>query len=706
MSLDNQTARDGDAGFLGFASRLNPLTLPAGMLQEAVNVRLDQGVAQTRKGAKRLGDGISAGQQPVTAPFAIAQKTVTSITRSGSTATVTCAAHGLVTNDPVDISGATQPEYNGQFIVTRINDNQFSYTVSGTPIDATGTIIATTAPVFRTSYTGGVFAAGIYSSPVYENAKEFVVLAGPDSAFLYRQGVNLATLTYPSSPAQTIEATDTVSLVQAFDRLYLLREADKTAAGYTEKLTDANGITVSGTNAVISLAGGAHGYSDGMRVRIEGGPVAAFDGQEYDITDADPGADTSHIQITVPSGTASNTTAGIKVRRVKPPLYWPGTGTVFLRETGNVPSVGATYRTMRSVGWGSYIGNRLWIPDGRDTVAISDYLNPNLYDPYWQGFRANEGSNDYLVAITPWVDNAALVFMRKSIWLAEVGQTISSDGQSVNLDTTVTKLTMLTNEIGCAARNSIARAGQFIFFYSDSGVYRLDTQLDLKLRGDTRPLSDPINDKFANVDKTQVHKAYGIWFNNRYYLAMPSIGSTTNDLVFAWSALNNQWEFQDIYGFGCDYLLVSDYDSQRRLFSASRNGRLMLLDEVEAGDEASATVNAVTPVAGRIKTRRYAFANLHSKRFLRSVAEVGIPAGGSLQTSVNIYNPDSDELEIGSVTNSGSGTEDYNLKSPIRQKGHSAELVYETSAMRPAIRSVSIEATVKTMADTETRNAA
>jgi hypothetical protein len=132
----------------------------------------------------------------------------------------------------------------------------------------------------------------------------------------------------------------------------------------------------------------------------------------------------------------------------------------------------------------------------------------------------------------------------------------------------------------------------------------------------------------------------------------------------------------------------------------------MLLDEMEAGDDAVTNVSTVTPVAGRIRTRRYAFSNLHSKRFLRSVAEVQIPAGGSVQTSVNCYNPDQSELEIGTITNSGSGLEDYNLKSSIRKKAHSAELVYETSAQRPAIRSVSIEATIKTMADTETRDAA
>jgi len=88
------------------------------------------------------------------------------------------------------------------------------------------------------------------------------------------------------------------------------------------------------------------------------------------------------------------------------------------------------------------------------------------------------------------------------------------------------------------------------------------------------------------------------------------------------------------------------------------------------------------------------------------VAEVTMPASGAVTTSVSLYNPDQSELEIGQKTNSGSGEEDYNLKSPIRQKAHSAELIYETTAQRPEIRSVSIEATVKPMADTETRSAA
>jgi hypothetical protein len=90
MAIDSPVQRDGDQGFLGFASRLNPLTLPAGMLQDSVNMRLERGTAQTRKGAKRLADAISTADEPLTLSFDFAADVeISEITFSGATATVT-----------------------------------------------------------------------------------------------------------------------------------------------------------------------------------------------------------------------------------------------------------------------------------------------------------------------------------------------------------------------------------------------------------------------------------------------------------------------------------------------------------------------------------------------------------------------------------------------------------------------------------------
>ena len=702
MALSDNVIRDGDSGFIGFASRLNPLTLPAGMLQDSVNMRLDRGVAQTRRGAKRLADDISTTDEPLTVPFTLGTDVaITSITRTGATATVTTtAAHGYSSANFVNIRGATGIDagfYNGDFTITVTSTTAFTYSMTGTPAaNATGTLVANRGPVVKTTYGGGIFGAGVFASVNYQNANEYIVMPGPASAFLWRDGITPVTVAYPGG--ETIEETDTVSVVQAFDRLYLLREAPLTASTFGQQLTNGSGIAVSGTTATVNV--NAHGLSAGQRVRIEGSSVAAFDDTEYQIL-ASPAPTANAFSITVPSGTASAAVADIKVRRVKPPMYWTGTGSFVNAATGVHPT-GVTYKRMPSVGWASYINNRLIVPNGRDSVLVSDVLDADTYDPFWQSLRAGAGGDDFIVAVEPWVDGSFLIFCRKSIWMAKINESYDIAAA----DPVIASISILTNEIGCSARNTIARAGQFVFFLSDAGVYRLDTQLDLRLRGDTVPLSDPIADLFADIDQTKVHRAFGIWHNNRYLLAVPTTNGTdnTNDLLVCWNALNNAWEHKDEYGIGVDALVVGTYNSERRLFNVRRTGKLWLLDENDNGTDDAPTAGFIgSTVQGRIKTRRLNFKEMSSKRFLRSVADVIIPNGGGITTEVSVIDPDKTET-IGSITNSSGVTEDYHLKSPIRFKAHAAELTFTTTGMRPQIRSAAIEASPKSLPATLTRN--
>jgi hypothetical protein len=59
-------------------------------------------------------------------------KTITSITRSGTTATVTCTAHGFTTGKTVIIAAVRQPEYNGAKLITVIDPDTFSFQVVNT----------------------------------------------------------------------------------------------------------------------------------------------------------------------------------------------------------------------------------------------------------------------------------------------------------------------------------------------------------------------------------------------------------------------------------------------------------------------------------------------------------------------------------------------------------------------------------------------
>ena len=75
---------------------------------------------------------------------------IQSITKVATAATVTAYGHGLTTADSVYISGITGADgalYNGQFTVTVVDVNTFTYTMAGTPTaDATGRGIVENTP--------------------------------------------------------------------------------------------------------------------------------------------------------------------------------------------------------------------------------------------------------------------------------------------------------------------------------------------------------------------------------------------------------------------------------------------------------------------------------------------------------------------------------------------------------------------------------
>lgn len=82
---------------------------------------------------------------------------VTSITRSGSTATATRTGHGFQNGDCVLHAGADQPEYNGEFYIFNVTANTYDFTVTGTPATpATGTITSKRAPAGWTKPYSGV----------------------------------------------------------------------------------------------------------------------------------------------------------------------------------------------------------------------------------------------------------------------------------------------------------------------------------------------------------------------------------------------------------------------------------------------------------------------------------------------------------------------------------------------------------------------
>ena len=79
------------------------------------------------------------------------------ITRSGTTASVSHTGHGLASGDQVVIRGADQGEYNGVQTITNVTANAYDYTVTGSPTTpATGTITSTSLIMTGDTNVSGV----------------------------------------------------------------------------------------------------------------------------------------------------------------------------------------------------------------------------------------------------------------------------------------------------------------------------------------------------------------------------------------------------------------------------------------------------------------------------------------------------------------------------------------------------------------------
>ncbi|KPJ97109.1 MAG: hypothetical protein AMJ55_00390 [Gammaproteobacteria bacterium SG8_15] len=129
------------------------------------------------------------------------EESVTSINRSGSTATVNHTAHGMATGDIALIAGANQNEYNGAFPITVTTANTYTYTVPGTPTSpATGTIES----------TGGYFNDLTNASGVVSDTRSISKDQPMTGRVRYSTGANR----YKTSPLSfTVDSADGYSVI-------------------------------------------------------------------------------------------------------------------------------------------------------------------------------------------------------------------------------------------------------------------------------------------------------------------------------------------------------------------------------------------------------------------------------------------------------------------------------------------------------------
>jgi hypothetical protein len=219
-----------------------------------------------------------------------------------------------------------------------------------------------------------------------------------------------------------------------------------------------------------------------------------------------------------------------------------------------------------------------------------------------------------------------------------------------------TTLRELTREIGCLARKSIVSQGNQIFFLSDNGIYGLSFIDEYNLRGVEEPLSKPIQSYIDRINKRLAGESVGIYFDNRYRLAVPldsEVGADDaqgNNAVLVYNMLNKAWESIDLYGdndFFIENFLKGQAEERNDLYIVNTNGGIHLDDSLEIPQDIySISVTGSQKEVGIdyiLRTRGYTFGDYGRKKFTKATVQMqsGIDNASDLNFSFVTENPDS-----------------------------------------------------------------
>ena len=387
----------------------------------------------------------------------------------------------------------------------------------------------------------------------------------------------------------------------------------------------------------------------------------------------------------------------------KTPLEWDGdVSNDFVIKANASPGAGRIQ--CPNTDYGVFFRNRLIIPQPADSVysiIMSDLLDSDNFYAADSQFRINKGSADFLVGFYPYQEDQLIVFMRNSIHMIN------------NIATTSAANTYeITRQHGCVARKSIAQSGPQTFFLSDNGVIVLSPGTDpakglgvaiSKISGETIPMSQQIQDQFADVNYKYADLACGVVHDNKYYLAVPTGSSTKPNKVFVYSLLTSTWLSVDDYpvmsgslAFQIDDWVICSHGSnptKRRLFACNPTG-WYLMEEGTIDDSnrkiGSASESNTTAIAGKLVTRAFTLGNQDVKRWRRGQLGVNTVNNDAFNIKVNTIDPDSSTTVL---SHTASGTEEALLRFGTgRTRGYGCQVEINVTAGCPSFRHVNLEA--------------
>ena len=559
---------------------------------------------------------------------------------------------------------------------------------------------ATTA-ILNDDVVNAIYGSTGFSNPNNITSQYIVIAANAKAIAINVADGTTTDIAYPAGLA----ITQSVDMIQAFNKVFIFRNGEtalewngvltgtpeftKVASGtYTQPVTvSPSDLDISNGKATATLTTAELAeFKVGQKIIIENaGNSSLVVGDEYVIAEIDTPSDT--LSFFVQHADESNRTSVVFERPV---------------------SVGLGFSHMPAPPFAVYHQRRLVMPfkftvDSSadsftsrgilDEVIASDILDTDTYDQIYAQYRFNAGTADFVVGLHSFAEDRLLVFNRNSIHIVE---------NTTSLQAATTRV--LTNEVGCVARKSIVQVGSQVIFLSDNGVYGTQFIDEYNLRGTGTPLSESINETIKRINREAWDQSVAIYFDNRYYIAVPLDASSDNNAILVYNFLNQQWESIDTVDDGnyhtTNMMVVGD-GNDRGVYAVNNVGGVHRLDQrVDGVDRVITQIGGsqVTPnIPASVTTRQYTLNSMDRKKWKEFDLHVQSSDSNTSDFDITIEteNPDVESV-LGSLASyNGSALavgEDVSIRGRIgNRRGYGIQFKFNNTIGRPRIRAIEVE---------------
>lgn len=171
--------------------------------------------------------------------------------------------------------------------------------------------------------------------------------------------------------------------------------------------------------------------------------------------------------------------------------------------------------------------------DTRNTLYASDILDPAVWDAS-NSIVVNGDDGDQITAIVPYYKNRIIVFKKRRVFQVDIPSDATTAADWV--------VSIISNNTGCVAAGTAVQVSSDILFLSDNGIRSLVRSVSDDFSSVGVPISEIVKDVIQTINTDSIRISTAIYYDNRYFLAVPTGSNNTNDTLIVYNTVLGAFE--------------------------------------------------------------------------------------------------------------------------------------------------------------------